>query len=101
MNKLKNDFTEKTRELFFWNQKCWWCKQTHADCGHHILGRVSNSPLNYCPINNFICHIGNGKLSQFDVRKKLLKKTLEYLISTDYTLTKKDKEFKNKYKKYY
>jgi len=99
--KSKNDFTEETRELFFWNKECWWCKKSHANCLHHILGRVSNSPLNVAPISNFDCHIGNGKLSQYKVRKKFLKKTLEYLLKSEYVLTKKDKEFESKYSRYY
>ncbi|MFA5397976.1 MAG: hypothetical protein WC346_18335 [Methanogenium sp.] len=98
---LKNEFTQETRDLFFWNKKCWWCGQNHWNCLHHILGRVSNSPLNAAPIANFGCHIGNGKLSQFEVRKKMLKKTLEYLLENGYVLTEKDKEFKKKYEKYY
>ncbi len=101
MTKLKNDFTEETRELFFWNQKCWWCGANHWDCLHHILGRISNSPLNAAPVNNFDCHIGNGKLSRFEAKKDLLKKTLEYLLESGYVLTKEDKQFKSKYKRYY
>lgn len=99
--KLKNNFTEETRELFVWNKKCWWCGMSHVNCLHHILGHVSNSPLNAAPINNFDCHIGNGKLSQFEVRKKLLKKTFVYLSDSGYILTKKDKTFKEKYSHYY
>ena len=99
--KLKNDFIEETRELFTWNQECWICNQNHWDCLHHILNRVSNSPLNAAPINNFDCHVGNGKLSQFEIRRKLLKRTLNYLLENDYELTKKDKDFMKKYNKYY
>jgi len=97
----KNDFSEETRELFIWNKECWFCGMTHSDCLHHILNRVSDSPLNAAPLNNFSCHIGNGKLSQFKIRKKLLKKTLEYLKESGYTLTKKDKAFKKEYSRYY
>ena len=98
---LKNEFSEETRELFIWNKECWWCKKNHWNCLHHILGRISNSPLNVAPINNFDCHIGNGKLSQFEVKKNLLKKTLKYLKENGYVLTVKDKKFKMKYKQYY
>lgn len=98
---MKNNFSEETRELFIWNNTCWVCNMSHMNCLHHILGRVSDSPLNVAPINNFECHIGNGKLSTFEVKKKLLKKTLAYLTESEYILTKKDKEFKKKYEKYY
>ncbi len=99
--KLRNNFSEETRELFFWNLICWNCNKPHANCLHHTMGRVSNSALNASPLNNFDCHIGNGKLSLFEVKKRFLKKTLDYLLENDYVLTKKDKEFKSKYKKYY
>lgn len=98
---LKNNFTEETRELFIWNNECWYCGMNHWDCLHHILGRVSNSPLNAAPLNNFDCHIGNGKLTLFEEKKKLLKKTLVYLFDSGYTLTKKDKIFKKEYYRYY
>ena len=99
--KLKNAFSEETRELFAFNYKCFWCGQNHYNCLHHILGRISNSPLNACPLGNFECHIGNGKLATFDAKRKLLKKTEEYLNDQEYVLTKEDKEFKKKYNKYY
>lgn len=99
--KLKNDFTQETRELFIFNYTCFWCTQNHANCLHHIFNRVSSSPLNACPINNFECHIGNGKLATFEVKKMLLKKTLSYLLKMGYILTEDDKQFKKKYKKYY
>jgi hypothetical protein len=98
---MNNSFTEETRELFFWNNECWYCGKNHIDCLHHILGRISDSPLNAAPLNNFECHIGNGCISTYDMKCKFLKKTLEYLLSKDYKLTKKDKEFKKKYFKYY
>ncbi len=98
---MRNSFTEESRELFFWTNTCWWCGRSHANCLHHILGRVSSSPLNAAPINNFECHIGNGKLNLFDTEKDLLNKTLKFLLESDYTLTKEDNFFKEKYKKYY
>ena len=98
---LEKDFSIETRELFVWNQECWECRQNHWDCLHHIMNRTSNSPLNAAPLNNFDCHIGNGKISQFETKKKYLKKTLKYLLDSGYILTKKDLEFKNKHIQYY
>lgn len=98
---MKNNFTDKTIDLFFWNQECWWCCKSHANCLHHILGRVSTSPLNAAPLNNFECHIGNGKLTQDKYITMLLKKTYDYLKKDGYTLTKQDKEFIQKYNKYF
>jgi hypothetical protein len=98
---LKNSFSEETRELFTWNEECWVCSENGWDCIHHILGRVSDSPLNCAPIHNFRCHIGNGKLATFAMKSKLLKKTLKYLLQKGYVLTEKDKAFKKKYFRYY
>lgn len=80
---------------------CCWCNQNHADALHHILGRVSNSPLNAAPIGNLSCHIGNYALDGFDVQARLLQRTYKFLMSEGYLLTSEDKEFKNKYEKYY
>lgn len=98
---MNNNFSEETKELFVWNYECWWCKKSHANCNHHILGRVSTSPLNLAPLNNFECHIGNGKLNTFEIQSMLLKKTLSYLKNNGYNLTKEDKKFMKKYERYY
>lgn len=98
---LKNSFTSETRELFMWNYECWICQMNNWDAAHHILGRISNSPLNFCPLHNTDCHIGNGTLSTFDVQKKMLAKTYQFLMSSGYILTDYDKIFISKNKKYY
>lgn len=99
--KMKNNFTENTRLLFFYNYDCFWCGQNGWDALHHILGRVSDSPLNASPIHNLKCHIGNGSLDSFDNRSKLLKKTKRFLEEEGYVLTDKDKEFLEENKQYY
>lgn len=98
---MKHNFSEQTKELFFWNKKCWWCGQLHANCLHHIMGRVSSSPLNAAPLSNFECHIGNGKLTQISNRCMLLSKTLDYLICNNYKFTNNDIEFITKHKRVY
>lgn len=99
--KLNNDFKEEDRYLFLYKLECDICGQNNWDALHHILGRVSSSILNASTVHNFKCHVGNGKLSQFEAKKKLLKKTLDFLIESGYVLTKKDKKFKLKYQKYF
>ena len=99
--KLKNNFTDMTRELFMFNYECFWCKQNGWDCMHHILGRVTDSPLNCAPIHNFECHIGNGLLATDAGKSKLLNKTLQYLLNNNYELTSVDKLFKKKYENLY
>jgi hypothetical protein len=96
-----HNFSEETRELFFWNRECWFCQSEQWNALHHILGRVSTSPLNAAPIQNFECHIGNGDLDSDEIKKKFLRKTLTYLLSNGYKLTKNDKEFIKKNIRYY
>lgn len=99
---LRNNFNHETRGLFFYNRKCFWCEQQHGwDALHHILGRVSSSPLNACPINNNLCHISNGCLDSFENKSILLKKTFAYLIKNEYQLTTEDKQFVKDNKQYY
>jgi len=98
---MNNEFSPKTRDIFFWNNVCWACGKQHANCIHHTMGRCSNSPLNASPINNMICHIGNGKLSTYETRKLFLKKTLEFLKKENYKFTKEDKFFMKKFSQYY
>lgn len=98
---LQNPFSDETRTLFIWNYECFWCGQNGWDALHHIRGRVSDSPLNACPIHNQRCHINNGRLATFEVRKKLLAKTYEYLLKNGYALTTKDRLFISTNKRYY
>jgi len=105
---MKNDFTQKTRELFDLGG---YCKdhedgRNDADCLHHILGRVSNSPLNAAPLNNFRNHMPEGRknleaLSSHQSRKKYLTKTKRFLETIGYILIEKDLEFLESNKKYY
>ena len=98
---LNNPFKAETRELFIWKYDCDWCEKNNWTSLHHILGRSSSSPLNASTIHHNKCHISNGKLATFEVQKKLLKKTYEYLKKSGYDLTCKDKSFIAKNKKYY
>jgi hypothetical protein len=97
---MRNNFSEETRGLFIDCYKCWICGKNTADALHHILGRVSDSPLNAAPVCNFTCHI-NRPMHTEQTRQDLIKKTFFYLIKKGYALTKKDKEFILKNFKYY
>lgn len=105
---LNNPFSQRTRDLFdMW----WWCMdfedgRSDADCLHHILGRVSNSPYNACPLNNFRNHQPEWRkwlqaLSSFEVRSKYLQKTKIYLDDIWYINNDVDKKFLEDNKKYY
>ena len=102
MSSLQNDFDrDLLKSWFIFNYKCFWCGQSHADAFHHILGRESNSLLNACPIGNFTCHIGNGKLSTDEVRALLLQRTYQYLDDAGYVMDDKDEEFYIRHRKLY
>jgi hypothetical protein len=98
---MRNPFSKKTRELFFYKIECDWCHQNQWDALHHILGRKSSSPLNASPIHNMKCHIGNGMLENDESRSKLLQATYAYLMSENYRLTEEDKEFMEDHKYLY
>lgn len=99
--KLRNPFTPDTRELFREHYNCQWCGMSGADALHHIMGRVSPSPLNAGPIHNHKCHIGNGTLENDESRSMLLKATYKYLMSEGYRLTDTDLEFYEQYERLY
>ena len=105
---MNNDFTAKTRELFDLGGYAmdWEDGRNDADCLHHILGRVSNSPYNAAPLNNFRTHQPEGRkglepLSSQSVRSKYLQKTKNFLDSIDYKPTENDLIFLEDNKKYY
>ncbi|MFW5902973.1 MAG: hypothetical protein ACOCTT_03730 [archaeon] len=99
---MANSFSQEDRELFVWNDECWLCGKKHSDCLHHILGRVSSSPLNAAPLNNFQCHIDKEHiLGRTEIKREFLVKTYNYLKKQNYDLTKKDKEFIKNNKRFY
>jgi len=105
---MKNEFTKKTRELFDMGgyYASWESGRNDADALHHILGRISNSPYNACPLNNAREHQPEGRkelahLSDFNVRRKYLIKTKKYLDDINYSPTESDLNFLKQNKKYY
>jgi len=105
---VNNNFTAKTRELFDMGGYCrsWESGRCDANAGHHILRRISNSPFNYAPLNNAREHMPEGRknlpdIHSFEVRKKYLIKTKEYLNEIGYIPTENDLKFLESNKKYY
>jgi len=105
---LSNEFTPGARSLFDLGgyMRSWETGRNDADCLHHILGRVSNSPYNAAPLNNWRDHQPEGRkglpaLSSFEVRSKYLIKTKRFLESLGYEPKKADLEFLETDKKYY
>ena len=92
---MRNPFTPKTRELFTWNYACWECGRNSGLELHHIMKRISNSPLNAAPLCHK-CHAPesrNTPIHSDENSSKYLKKTLAYLLSNGYVLNKVDREF--------
>ena len=108
MARETHKFTQATRDLFdlggYAND--WEDGRNDADCLHHILGRISVSPYNACPLNNFRTHQPEGRkdlpsITCFEVKKKYLIKTRVFLDSIDYAPNEYDLAFLEKHKKYY
>lgn len=88
---LKNPFKLETRWLFFdVRYRCFECGSNQGIELHHILGRVSSSALNACPLCKN-CHI-QVKHNQKE-HQRLFLKTLQYLKDIGYTLVQEDIEF--------
>lgn len=105
---MKNNFSEETRLLFSEAWECWYCGANTAGSLHHIVGRgskngdVESSPLNACLVCNNKCHLPNHNFLKTDgMMRKMLNKTMEYLLSADYHFTAKDIEFTEKYSDLY
>ena len=104
-----NSFDEqRLRKWFDGNFECWVCGKNHWNCFHHIVGRgvkendAESSILNAAPVNNKRCHINvHGQLEKEENVKKLLAKTMKYLLDKGYEFNETDKRFISKYKKYY
>lgn len=110
MSKLKNDFPEKVRQLFNLWGYCYSFEsgRNDADCLHHILGRVSNSPYNACPLHNWREHMPEWRqtmwlidIHDFSVRSKYLRAVKEFLDMQWYEPNEEDIKFLEENKKYY
>ena len=106
---MKNNFNrDELKKWFLYNFTCWICGQNHAEVFHHIMGRgagdskCEKSILNACPVNNQQCHLRiHGLLRTEEYQKILLQKTMRYLLKQKYVFNDIDKEFIEKYKKFY
>lgn len=98
---LRNSFSDATRSLFMFKYDCDWCLMNGWDCLHHIMGRVSDSPLNAATLHNNKCHLSNGELHTFDSEVELLSKTYWFLITNGYILTNTDRRFIKDHKEHY
>jgi len=105
---MKNNFTEQTRDLFDMGgyMRSWETGINNADCLHHIVRRVSSSPYNACPLNNFKDHLPEGRrnlkpLHSKEVESEYLIKTKDYLDKIKYQPVAEDFVFLEQHKTYY
>jgi len=96
--KLKNQFTQDTRNLYLYRNDCDICGQNGTDCGgleiHHIIGRKSNSPLNV----SILCKKDHSQVGHTrDEEQKLFAKNLQFLFKEDYVINAEDMEFLKKF----
>ena len=104
VKRSQKNFSTETRALFIWNYQCWICGQNCWDAGHHIFGGdflEADSPLNFCPIHNYPCHIGGGHHFSEEQTKMMCQKTIQWLFKNNYKLTATDEQFILDHKKYY
>jgi 5-methylcytosine-specific restriction endonuclease McrA len=97
--KLRNNFTIKTRWLFFdVRYMCFDCGGNGSGCGgtelHHIIGRGSNSPYNAC----VLCKKCHAKVGHTDEEQQgYIHTTISHLDLIEYEPTEKDTAFLKKY----
>lgn len=100
--KLRNDFCLKVRCMYFDIWECWICGRNGQTMGglelHHIKGRESASALN----SALVCVQCHAHLNHNDEEeKKLMLKTMRFLVRNNYDFSPVDLKFYNKYKKIY
>jgi len=98
--KLRNDFSDETRALFCFETTCWNCGRPNPEL-HHILGRVSNSPLNAYPLCQEHCHSKHIEMKSSDNISKFLSETISFLVKNNYRFNEGDIKFYQKYKHCY
>ena len=93
---LSNPFSDETRLLYLYQHCCLLCESNQGLELHHILGRVSSSPLN----SILVCLKCHGSMSHNqEEHQKCFRRTLEYLWDTGYKITDDDEQFmRNHYK---
>ncbi len=92
--KLKNPFSDNTRNMYLGLWKCMKCGQNGMGRGglelHHIMGRISSSPFNASVLCNE-CH--SHIFHSLEEHRFLFLKNLEYLWSIDYKEDNNDIDF--------
>lgn len=91
--KLRNNFTEETRNLYLYRYDCDRCGSNVMLELHHIRGRCSNSPLNA----SILCHDCHGHVGHKKEEEQILfAKNLQFLVREGYELTSEDLDFLTK-----
>lgn len=89
--KLKNNFSQKTRNLYLYSRNCWVCGRSDKGLEiHHVFGRVSKSPFNAAVVC-LECHSHMGHSQE--ERRMLLRRAVRFLAREKYEFTKEDTDF--------
>ena len=88
---MKNNFTPETRSLFDLGGYMMDLEdgRNDADCLHHVLHRISDSPYNAVSLNNRRNHMPEGRrnipsIHSMETQKKYLKKVKKFLENINY-----------------
>lgn len=95
--KLRNPFSEKTRRIYDFIRNCQDCGRCDLPLSiHHIMGRVSSSPLNSIILCD-PCHTSGS----YETKSRYLVQSIKFLLDNDYQLTQYDIELFDKHKDMY
>lgn len=123
MSQLQNRFPPRVEQFWtgwheclgveIYNGKVQFCRQSHADCIHHIISPVAHSYIkgkhnesifNSAPLNNENCNLGLP-LQNEKTEKALLNEVYQIVMDRvdrrEFELEEVDYEFLRKYKKFY
>lgn len=88
---LQNPFPQQVRLLYLYVYACFNCGRSDRGLElHHILGRVSASTFNACPLC-LVCH--SEEIHGQDAQRRLFEINLAFLIKEKYRPTDNDYDF--------
>ena len=91
--KLRNPFPREVRLLYLYNYKCFNCGSNEMLELHHIMGRISDSAFNACPL----CHKCHDKVTHSrEEHTHFFRTNFEYLLREGYSPTPNDYAFLEK-----
>lgn len=105
----RTPFKKEDRYVWEDHHACYVCHKNTATDLHHIIsssdlfhvpGKFNGSILNSAPLCNYPCHVGNDAMLAKRVTE-FLNRTKNWIDSTDYELTDRDRKFLQVYNDLY